>query len=285
VKKLKELRTAAGLTQKQLAERLGTTQQTVARWESNQTGIPSASLRDIATLLGGSVDELLGVERRPLFTSAPLATPDHRVPFGRLTVNLGFASRQYPIDDGQRRSLSEALHSDFSLEGFKGWIAFTSLDNRLVLLNPALLTHLSLLNDKTEVMPFFVSPEAYRSLTVPTPADRISATVADERKRLIRHLAPREIDPQKALEEAQRELASLRVLFADGREVALYLSDEIAKGIELLQLYLKEVGPNAFVVGKDGPDNHLFNLSKVAAIEVPLEAYRAFLTKEGPDDG
>ena len=282
--KLKELRTGAGYTQKELAAKLGTTQQTVARWESNQTAIPSASLRDIATLFGSSVDDLLGVER-PSQSQISLFLSDDRVPFGFLTADFGFASRQYPVDETQRHSFGDALRSDFSFEGLKGWMAFATLANQLVFLNPATLRHLSLMGASPDVMPPIASPSAFRSLTLPTPADQVSPTVANERQQLIKQLAPGERDPLKALVKAERELASLKVLFDDGSEIALYLSDEIVRGIALLERHLKNIGPNAFAVSRDELDLHLINLSKVAALEVPLEAYRAFLSKDGADDG
>jgi transcriptional regulator with XRE-family HTH domain len=46
--RLKQCRTEIGLTQQQLAAMLDTTQQTIARWESGKTAIPSAILNDLA---------------------------------------------------------------------------------------------------------------------------------------------------------------------------------------------------------------------------------------------
>lgn len=59
--KLAELRKAAGYTQQELAEALGTSQRMIAYYESPQAMPPAALLPQIASVLGVSTDELLGV--------------------------------------------------------------------------------------------------------------------------------------------------------------------------------------------------------------------------------
>jgi len=56
-----ELRKAQGLTQGQLAELLGTSQQLIAFYEKGQRRVPVDLLPDVARLLGVSVEELLGL--------------------------------------------------------------------------------------------------------------------------------------------------------------------------------------------------------------------------------
>ena len=57
--KLKEKRTALGLSQEQLAEQLGITRQTIANWEKGKTYPDIASILKLSDLYGLSVDELL----------------------------------------------------------------------------------------------------------------------------------------------------------------------------------------------------------------------------------
>lgn len=60
--RLKELRLEKGLTQKQLAENIGSVQSAVYYWENGQR-IPSAlSIIAIAKFFGVSADYLLGLE-------------------------------------------------------------------------------------------------------------------------------------------------------------------------------------------------------------------------------
>ena len=56
---LKFRRKAAGLTQKQLAEKLGYTEKSVSKWESGESVTPSVVLPKLSTLLRVSIDELL----------------------------------------------------------------------------------------------------------------------------------------------------------------------------------------------------------------------------------
>lgn len=58
--KMTQLRVRAGLTQKKVAEALGTAQSTIAMWE-NGISLPRADkLPEIAKLYGCTVDELFG---------------------------------------------------------------------------------------------------------------------------------------------------------------------------------------------------------------------------------
>lgn len=55
----KEARIKAGLTQEEVAQKLGLNRSTIARWETG-IGLPRAdSLADIADVLGCTIDDLL----------------------------------------------------------------------------------------------------------------------------------------------------------------------------------------------------------------------------------
>lgn len=58
---VKKMRERAGLTQKQLAEKLGTTQQSVYYYESGDRDIKASVLIELSRILGCSVSELLGI--------------------------------------------------------------------------------------------------------------------------------------------------------------------------------------------------------------------------------
>ena len=61
--RLTVLRKARGLTQVQLAERIGSTQRAVSRYETIADRAPAPVLARLAQALGVSTDELLGVKR------------------------------------------------------------------------------------------------------------------------------------------------------------------------------------------------------------------------------
>ena len=88
-RRIAALRRQAGLTQEQVAERLGVTAQAVSKWE-NDVSCPDISLLPgLAELLGVSTDELLGVrpvEPRVLFVVFAAPLPQlvaQRAQFGR----------------------------------------------------------------------------------------------------------------------------------------------------------------------------------------------------------
>ncbi len=60
--RLTEQRLAAGLTQAQLAERIGVHETTVYRWEVGAVDMPQRRMRDLAALFGVTVGYLMGWE-------------------------------------------------------------------------------------------------------------------------------------------------------------------------------------------------------------------------------
>jgi len=61
-KKLAEIRKAKGITQKELADKIGTSQRMIAYYEGPSNSIPIHLLPPIAKALKVSTDELLGVK-------------------------------------------------------------------------------------------------------------------------------------------------------------------------------------------------------------------------------
>jgi hypothetical protein len=163
---------------------------------------------------------------------------------------------------------------------------FSALDNRLVFLNLGALIELRLISDNVDGTPFRVSTETYRALTAHTPEDQIGPLIADERQKLVQQLAPDQSDPEKALELAELQMKTLRVIFADGKEETYVLEEATATSIAILANNLAEVGLNAFLaVDEEGEEVLKFvNLSNVAAIEVPLEAYLDHLADDFDDE-
>jgi transcriptional regulator with XRE-family HTH domain len=95
---LTELRKAQGLTQTQLAELLGISQQLVAAYESGQRRVPVDLLAESARLLGVSVEELVGL--RP--------GPARRGPAPRLQQQLDRISR---LPRAKQRFVMEMLET------------------------------------------------------------------------------------------------------------------------------------------------------------------------------
>lgn len=63
---LKALRKAAGLTQLEVAKRLGLTDMAVSRWENNHTEPNMDYCAQLCLILGCTLDDLTGHESQPL---------------------------------------------------------------------------------------------------------------------------------------------------------------------------------------------------------------------------
>lgn len=84
--KLAEIRKRAGLTQQQLAEKIGVTQQTIWYYENGRRELKSGVLIELSNALGCSVSELLGLgEVKGVIPSCP--TKAHAMPLvGRIAA-------------------------------------------------------------------------------------------------------------------------------------------------------------------------------------------------------
>lgn len=153
MKRLKELRKGIGFTQASLATALGVSQQAVARWEKGDTEPSLAMLRDLATVMGTSVDDLVEFEAGAVRISSQHWDPanDQMVDgfWGHLGVLLpGLPNHQwFPITEGERRRISRNLQGDADCSE---WLVVSTLNNRVLLINPAAVLRIRLLDDAAD---------------------------------------------------------------------------------------------------------------------------------------
>lgn len=60
---IRKLREACGLSQDQLATRIGITQSAISQWEVGATFPSTQNCIEMAAIFGCSIDELLGIDR------------------------------------------------------------------------------------------------------------------------------------------------------------------------------------------------------------------------------
>lgn len=266
--KLKELRTRYGFKQKDIADKLGTTQQTIARWETGQTAIPAAQLKDLALLLDCSVDELLGMEpRAEERPRAPFATAEHGVPFGAARFSFGFGERFYPIDENIKAALLKRTIGNAG-SNKNSWFVFSALNNKLVLLNPETVRQYVIISDDVDEMPIFYHPEVYRALE--SGETDLGSELAQQIERLRVDLGP---------SEAELSVSSIEIVYRDGTVDRTFLNSEVADGVFNIVWDADDVPKNSFaVLEAEGSElRKLVNLDHVAAVEVPLERYSRLL--------
>lgn len=102
--KLKSIRKQAGMSQEQLAEKLGVSRQAVTKWETD-AGIPDIeNIMAISALFDISIDELLSNEKR---TKKP-------------TEYLFESITEYDIDEQKRLDMKFGGAKQFVLSGYEG---------------------------------------------------------------------------------------------------------------------------------------------------------------------
>ena len=80
---IQETRMAAGMTQEQLAEAVGVSRQTVAKWESGDTSPDLEHAAVLADVLGTTLDDLVSFDGKGLILGAP---PRGKHLFGNVKV-------------------------------------------------------------------------------------------------------------------------------------------------------------------------------------------------------
>jgi DNA-binding XRE family transcriptional regulator len=194
---LKERRTRIGYTQQQVAQMLGVSQQTVARWEGGGD-IPSKYLKDLAVILVCRVSDLVGESAEGRGGSStlrlmnrlgenPVDEDDDQVLYG--TARVAFMPRldgpvvpqrpaepqdneyeyvpdpnvhEYPISEREMKRLFSRFQNE---DERSTWFTFETLDNRLVLVNRSELEAFEMIGDDVTQAPPAEHEEVYAALS------------------------------------------------------------------------------------------------------------------------
>jgi transcriptional regulator with XRE-family HTH domain len=163
------------MTQSELAQRVDVSQQTIARWESMKSEIPITSLRKISVVFGCSLNDLIHLEDE--FASTLRAVTKLRkevfgysnrepdMPWGTVRVEfLGYTENlSVPIDFFTYEDFGGFVR-ELSCD-YDGFISFSTLDNRVIILNAKYIRELVFIDDNVEAMPHYYHAEIYRALT------------------------------------------------------------------------------------------------------------------------
>ncbi|AEB06896.1 transcriptional regulator, XRE family [Coriobacterium glomerans PW2] len=134
--KISEARHAKGWSQAELAKRIGTTQQQIARYESGDNDVKSSVLIKLSSALGVTISYLLGLEN----TVAAQPAPSFPIPvFGNIAAGTPReALLQSDIVHDTEESLYRAHKSSFWLITSGNSMNKLFPDGSLVLIDPAL---------------------------------------------------------------------------------------------------------------------------------------------------
>jgi transcriptional regulator with XRE-family HTH domain len=280
--KIKWLRVRSGLTQRQLAASLKTTQQTIARWESGKSEIPLAQLKELTVVLQHPVDEILGVEStgrtrgKKIFSAARQTD----VPYGTLQLRLTVGERNYPVDERARKSVLHQLNRLHPQRGehAEAWLYFWTLDNKIVFANAKAVKQFELIGDDVEAMPEWLHPEVYKALTDwDAPDLDIGEQLRSQCASVVRTMGA---------DEARRSMTHARIVFLNAEEGwHAMLEEEDTLGYFSLESQPFNVAPNSFIeVESEGYYRSRYVcLSQVALIEVPAELYARLSSNESEE--
>ncbi|MDF3604845.1 helix-turn-helix transcriptional regulator [Paracoccus sp. DMF-8] len=267
---LRSLRLERGLSQAALAERIGTTQQTVARWETGKSQVSIAQLRALAVALDSSIAAILGETgpaRRPARRTAA-ALPDDR-PFGTLTLEFPGHSRSHPIARGALDALSADLAARDPGQGGAAttteWLVTATLDGRRIFINPLHLTTLRMLahSDRHPIPEYLPCP--VQEALCRWPQADLPDTLRRECESAIARLG----------DQIATQARRLAVIFADGRQDALPMNCANAAVIASLEQERAAIARACYLrLLHDDGQHHFANLDHVALIDAPLGLMR-----------
>lgn len=272
--KLKELRARIGMTQKQLAKEMETTQQTIARWETGKTLLNVDQVRNLSVILQCSAEDLLGWESEPgELPDSPFASMGREIPYGTLQVGMRYGNREYPVSEKARESLlkqTEALEPTGSGKE-DAWLYAWTLNNKLLLINPEYLKRFKLLSDDVVAMPSFESPEVYRALEA-WPVLEVTGKIKQHCDELAASLG--------SDDDVFHFTSEVRITYDDGSDEWCNLSDEMAMVWGNVVMMLDYVGQRSLLqIDEVGPHEAVFARSgRVAVIEIPFERFLRLTT-------
>ena len=231
---LKTYRAAYRLTQGELANTLGVSQQTVARWEKGAIPIKHQHVRVMCVLFECTADELLGLETDDteivfeaddsegglnLFAEAR----DYESLFGFVRLITEGGVFDYPIGWNALGQYEEILDDYYGQHTIKNhdqpnWFHFWTLNNRGVFVNMDTVLKIEFINDNEEEAPYIEHPEVWRSIADSDFKEESSELIATRCEKVLENYGE---------EEAMDMASCAKFVYLDGSvENPLYNQNE-----------------------------------------------------------
>jgi transcriptional regulator with XRE-family HTH domain len=153
MQRIQELRITLGLSLADFAKALGVSEQLAGEWESGdaEPGVPA--LRDLATLLGTHVDDVMDFETNGRRITSQYWIPGEDSIFDGLWGRLGLllpgetSCRWYPISFAEYTRVADTLSAEHTEPQ---WLVVSTLNNRKLVINPALIRRIRLIDDAAD---------------------------------------------------------------------------------------------------------------------------------------
>jgi transcriptional regulator with XRE-family HTH domain len=150
MQRLQELRTTLGIPLADLARELNVSEPLIQSWEQGSSEPDIQSMRDIATLAGTSVDDLIDFETSGRKMASRHWFPDEHPILDGFWGHLGLLlpgktnCNWYPITLGEYSSIKDSLGTE---RDEPQWLVVSTLNNRKLLINPELIQRIRLVDD------------------------------------------------------------------------------------------------------------------------------------------
>lgn len=290
---LRQRRTLLQMSQAQLAEQLGVSQQTVARWETSGQ-IPVKYIKDLAILMGARAQDFLprmneGPTKPGEGNVIPLRAAkadqedeDAAMPFGDVHIyfsDIAGEAAAFPITVGTFNHIQQILgDAGLGFEQVAPWVRFVTLNNKLVLLNTNQVDRITFVDDDVAAMTHYEHPEVYQAAAdlwarMPT-AEEVTKEDFPYSKALVEKVTQVIAD---AGEQPWIELDGVVVELVSGRRVTQVMNEDIAYAIGFLESEATRDGfnPRGFLElanRDDGRFEHV-RMESVRLIQASLAAY------------
>ncbi|PBB89731.1 hypothetical protein CK215_25940 [Mesorhizobium sp. WSM3864] len=271
---LRELRTRLGISQKDLATDVGTTRQTVSRWETGKEPLSAEQINNLCLALRCTTEQLfdVGDDVEDHLTRDSVLFR-HNIPYGTLKLRTAAGIRKYPIDEQTRVDILFQINSLPTGRDNSRWLYCFSLDNKIVLVNPKCIQSIELIGDDVQPTPQYYSQEVYGAL------DDLEVTELSEKLKNECEIIVAKISE----EEAARMVSFVRVTYLNGEDEWNFLDSGSAGTFFGLEAKAFKVPQSTFAeIEEEGYYRARYaNLDHVAIMEVPSDRYRK-LTRNRP---
>lgn len=278
--RLKQRRTEAGLTQQQLAEGLGTTQQTIARWETGKTAIPSPVLKDLAIILNCTIEDILGTstKRRSFYggslTKQLKSKPEAVGLYGglRLTIEGIEEDFEFPIDEETYKFVDRFFNDSLEKEKPE-WLFLDTMDNWLLFVNLKRLTSLETHDDDAQASPLFDHPEVYKALT-----SRLELEEQELSESLLNYCQEKVNEFKDGGESLWNYYNEAQIYTQKGQAYKIFLDENNAWQLHEFEILIDELDRSSSIFLKFEDEETggmlVLNLSQISLIKIPAAAYQ-----------
>ena len=289
MKKLKAIRKKYNMTQKDMAERLNISQQTVAKWESGKIEPSLKHLREIALLFSTGVDDLLDNSNRITtnelgYFPKPKNNKDLYVDgfWGNIGIRLKShkTTRWYPISEDAYNAAFGSIQSEGT------WFTVETLNNKMLFINRKSIVKITLLDEADDPTEDWIlewdsysgeSPEFYKALE--------EYFYDYNEKNIPEHLLK---DIKNTIQEGKisdqdimNATINARIFLNDGSVESKYIYEckELTECIESCIYDLEGELTPAVICIETGAEECFYNADEVSLVEIPLIKYKQALSE------